>query len=194
MMTEVGNRSYQLMPPHLLPPGVPSDQAHGCPWGFYNTALIHVFSWPLAHGSPNSQAQHSAWGGTQQGGRAVTPGGSTGPPTPRRCSGTRPGGLGVGVLSQRKWWEVRVPLRARRIQTSAFPGGLPGARHAPPTLLAGLVWFQLPRAWPCARQVSPDLDSPPTPFLSTLCPAGWMRKPRADKADKAVGCGYRVRG
>ena len=189
MMTEVGNRSYQLMPPPLLPPGVPSDQAHGCPWGFYNTALIHVFPW-----LPKLPSPASCLGRDTAGGRAVTPGGSTGPPTPRRCSGTCPGGLGVGVLSQRKWWEVRVPLRARRIQTSAFPGGLPGSRRAPPSLVAGLVWFQLPRAWPWAGQVSPDLGSPPSPFLSTPCPAGWMRKPRADTVDKAVGCGYRVRG
>lgn len=103
------------------------------------------------------------------------------PPTPRRCSGTRPRGLGVGALSQRKWWEVRAPLRMRRIQTSAFPSGLPGARRAPPSLLAGLVWFQLPRAWPCARQVSPDLGSPPPRFLNTRCPAGWRRKPRPSR-------------
>lgn len=100
------------------------------------------------------------------------------PPTPRRCSGTHPEGLGVGALLQRKWWEVRAPLRARRIQTSAFPRGLPGSGRAPPPLLAGLVWFQLPCAWPCAGQVSPDLGSPPTPFLGTPCPAGWRREPR----------------
>lgn len=187
MMTEVGNCSYQLMA--ASPPATwsPKRSSPWLPLGVLKYSSDLCLSMAPCPWFPKLPSPASCLGRGTAGGRAVTPGGSTGPPpTPRRCSGTHPRGLGVGALSQRKWWEVRAPLHVRRIQTSAFPSGLPGARRAPPSLLAGLVWFQLPRAWPCAGQVSPDLGSPPPPFL--LDGGG-----SPDRADKAVGCGYRVR-